>query len=432
MKTLQELIEEREGKLTAMKGILETADNDSKRDMTEDEVTRYDALDAEVDSLTKDIERMKKLDEQQRQHDLDQKTVVNPLNQRGKVVVEPAHDETEFKSIPEFLEAVAFNPTDARLDGLFTDLRSKEKRAQSMGIGTKGGFAVPKQFLNSIFSVEPGEAIFRPRAQIIPAGSPPDSSITIPTLDQTASQNIYAGMAMTWISEGGTKPETDMNLLEVELTPHELAGHVVATDKLLRNAGAFGGMITSMMQKAVIGAEETAMYSGNGVGKPLGLLNSPARIEHTRAGANAISYADVVNMFARLKMGGSPVWIASQTIIPQLMNMVDPGSGGTVIWQPSAREGMPSTLLGIPLMFHDRSVALGTTGDLVLADLSFYLVKDGSGPFVALSEHVYFTTNKTVFKIFTNVDAQPWLSAPIPIEGSTSNTVSPFIVLKSA
>jgi HK97 family phage major capsid protein len=134
-------------------------------------------------------------------------------------------------------------------------------------------------------------------------------------------------------------------------------------------------------------------------------------------------------MFARLKMGGNPVWIASQTTIPQLATMVDNATGSNAVWMQSAVPGMPPTLLGIPVLFHERSVALGTAGDLILADLGYYLIKDGSGPFVAMSEHVYFTTNRSVLKIFWNVDGQPWLDAPIPLEGSAANTVSPFIVL---
>jgi len=66
---------------------------------------------------------------------------------------------------------------------------------------------------------------------------------------------------------------------------------------------------------------------------------------------------------------------------------------------------------------------------LILADLSYYLIKDGSGPFVAASPHVYFTTNKTVIKIFWNVDGQSWLNDPLGLEGSVANTVSPFVVL---
>jgi HK97 family phage major capsid protein len=63
----------------------------------------------------------------------------------------------------------------------------------------------------------------------------------------------------------------------------------------------------------------------------------------------------------------------------------------------------------------------------VLADWSYYLIKDGSGPFVAASEHVYFLNNKTVIKIFWNVDGTPWLNAPFTEENGYQ--VSPFVAL---
>ena len=128
-------------------------------------------------------------------------------------------------------------------------------------------------------------------------------------------------------------------------------------------------------------------------------------------------------------MGGSFVWIASQTTLPQLMQLQGGNSENIFIFDAS--RPVPNSLLGIPLMFHDRSVALGTKGDLILCDLSYYLIKDGSGPYVATSQNVgsTFLTGITTIKITDMVDGQPWLSAPLPLEGSTSNTVSPFVVL---
>ena len=107
--------------------------------------------------------------------------------------------------------------------------------------------------------------------------------------------------------------------------------------------------------------------------------------------------------------------------------MKDDASG--LVWQPNAREGEPTTILGLPVFWYERMPALGTKGDLVLVNLDYYLIKDGSGPFFGASDQVYYTTNKTVFKIFFNVDGQPWLKEPMPLEGSPANTVSPFVIL---
>ena len=399
--------------LERMSALLDTADAE-KRNLTEAEETEYAGLDAEVPKIKAEISRREKLDAEKAEAG---KAVRSPKLYTGK----HKEDPKEFKSLGEFIHSVRFAPNDPRLQDLY------EERAQSMGVGAEGGFAVPTQFRETLLSVTPQQAIFRPRCTVIPAGSPPDSEVSMPAINQGAAQNMYGGIAVQWIGEGDTKPETDMKLKEIKLHPHEVAAHVIVTDKLLRNWGAAGSLIGNQLRLAMLAAEETAFYNGNGVARPLGILQAGARIDYTRASASAISFADVIGMYARLRQGMSPVWIASQTCIPQLVNIRDTGNNN--LWLASAVQGMPPTLLGIPVLFHERSVALGTKGDLVLADLGYYMIKEGSGPFVMASEHVYFTSNRTVIKCFWNVDGQPWLSEPIPLEGSAANTVSPFIVL---
>jgi len=236
---------------------------------------------------------------------------------------------------------------------------------------------------------------------------------------------MYGGVSVSWIGEGEAKPETQAYLRLVTMKPHEVAGYITVTDRLLRNWEAASATLERLMRGAIIGAEEDAFFSGDGAGKPIGIVDAPASIAYSRATANAISYEDVVGMYARMKQGGAPVWIASPTCIPQLATIK--GGANENLWVQNAAAGVPPTLLGLPVIFRDASPALGTKGDLVLADLSYYLIKDGSGPFVAASEHVHFTSNKTVIKVFWNVDGKPWLNAPLSIGGGS--TVSPFVVL---
>jgi HK97 family phage major capsid protein len=410
---LIELREKLAKALERMSALLDAADAE-KRNLTEDEEKEYTDLDAEVPKIKGEIARREKLEGEKAEAG---RAVRSPKLHTGKHTEDPK----EFKSLSEFIYTMRANPSDPRLT-------EYDLREHSMGSGESGGFMVPKQFREGLLSLTPQQAIFRPRCTVIPAGSPPDAEISMVALNQGANQNMYGGISFNWIAEGGTKPETNMKLKEITLKPHEIAGHVVVTDKLLRNWQAAASTIEQQFRLAMVAAEENAFYSGTGVGQPLGLINSPARIDVTRNTASQVKWADIYGMYARLRMGSNPVWIASQTIIPYLITIADGASMN--LWVQSAGPGLPPTLLGIPVMFSERSVALGTAGDLVLADLSQYLIKDGSGPYIAMSEHVYFTTNKTVIKIFWNVDGQPWLDAPVPLEGSASNTVSPFIVLK--
>jgi len=353
--------------------------------------------------------------------------VGNTSDEVADAVQEPQGEPAPegFRSFGDFLQAARWNHAHPALQRS-ESIHDSEKRVMSMGVGTAGGFLVPEQFSQTMLKVDPQDAIIRPRANVIPAGSPPDSAITIPALDQSGVKGVYSGVTVNWIAEGGAKPETEPSLLEVKLEPQEVAAHVVVTDKLLRNSEAAGALISSLLRKAIIAAEDVAFLSGTGVGQPAGIIGHGSAIAYARAGAGAIAYADVIGMYSSFMFGGQPVWIASQSTLPQLMAMVDVGNHN--IWQPNAREGAPGTLMGFPCILNARSPVLGAQGDLALVDLDYYLIKDGSGISIGMSDGYYFKNNKTIIKAWWNVDGQPWLTTPLLLEDGAT-TVSPFVVL---
>ena len=283
------------------------------------------------------------------------------------------------------------------------------------------GILCPR-FHEKFSKVDPQSALVRPRATVIQLVR---ALAEVHGRLQSDDKGVYSGVVVQWIAEGAEKPQTEPSLREISWAPHEVAGHTVVTDKLLRNAPAAGALVETLLRQAINAAEDHAFISGNGVGKPLGILNSPATYFVNRQVANQITYADLVAMYARAKFGGSLVWIGSQSLLPQLMSLKD--DAGALIWQPNAREGAPGTLLGIPFLLNERSPGLGQKGDLILADLQYYVIKDGAGVFVDASPHVHFTSNKTVIKAFWNVDAKPWLTTPL--EQENGYLVSPFVAL---
>lgn len=339
-----------------------------------------------------------------------------------KVFAEPK--QPEWRNFGEFLQAVRFNRHDRRLQ--FKEFEHPETRVLQMVPGAQGGFLVPEQFSTQLLQIGPQDAIVRPRATVIPAGSPPDAPITFPVLDHSGARGVYSGVTVAWIGEGEQKPPTEPAFREITITPREVAAHTVVTDKLLRNTEAASVVVRTLLRRAILAAEDVAFLSGLGVNQPVGIIGHASAINVVRAGANLISYADVVGMYARAKFGGPLCWIASPTTLPQLMRMTD--GAQNLIWQPNARDGAPGTLLGLPVFLNERSPVLGQVGDLILADLQYYLIKDGSGIYISASEHVQFINNKTVIKAFWNVDGQPWLTSPLLLEDGVS-TVSPFVIL---
>jgi len=304
-----------------------------------------------------------------------------------------------------------------------------EYRAQNMTDAIYGGYLVPEVFVPTMKMIGFEPAIIRPRATVIPAGSPPDAKINIPVLNQGANGE-FAGVAVTWVAEGGSKTATTALITELELEPKEVCASMNITDKLLRNAPQSAGMFEGLLRGALTRAEEAAFINGNGVGRPLGVMQTACHITATRTSATSISFADIRGMMGSLiaSSWNNAVWIANVSTLPQLIALAD-AVGNSIYIQGDITKQIPASLFGLPVIFTGLTPTLGSKGDLILADLSYYLIKDGSGPFVAASPHVYWTTNVTVVKIFSNVDGDSWVSDELLLQDG-STLVSPFVVLE--
>lgn len=308
------------------------------------------------------------------------------------------------------------------------DTSRMEARDVTMGKGANAGFMVPEQFDTTIRAVEPHDAVVRPRAMTIPAGTPPDSAITLVALDQGGDKGVYSGMTMKWVGETETRPSAgDPTLKQIKLEPQLLTGWVDVSDKMLNNSAAVGAWLMSLMRGAIIGAEEDTFGNGDGVGKPLGFRKSKAAIKVQRSTSSKIGYADLVAMFP-LVLGKNLAWVGNRTILPQLMTMVATNTN-TLVWQPSAIVGAPSTLLGLPLLEDPYAPILGQVGDLALVDLDYYAIKDGTPLSMFLDPYSQKANGLTRMYAYWNVDGQSMLNGSI-LQPDAVTRKSPFVLLK--
>jgi HK97 family phage major capsid protein len=338
-----------------------------------------------------------------------------------------------FKSWAEFLKAV-YRGNDPRLQMVDSVLTSEERKDLAEGALSTGGALVPAEFRSDLLEAAAESAIVRPRAFSIPMGS---RSVTIPMLDQTqipaaCETAFFGGVALEWIEEAEDKPDTEPAFKQLELVAHELAGWLPASNALIADSAVtIGALIPRLFGAAAAWAEDYAFFRGDGVGKPLGVLNAPATIWHNRASASMFTFADAVGMLAHLlpQSWARAVWSFNISVLPQLYQMTDDNDNN--IWLPNASEKGPGTLLGIPITFTEKLPVLGTKGDIMLCDFSFYIVGDREMPAVASSVHERFRKNQTTWRISERLDGQPWLPGRITLaDGETE--VSPFVGLTDA
>ena len=106
------------------------------------------------------------------------------------------------------------------------------------------------------------------------------------------------------------------------------------------------------------------------------------------------------------------------------------GVGGVPVYLPaSGAAGAPySTLMGRPVIEIEQADTVGDQGDIMLLDLSQYLMIDKGGLEAAQSIHVRFLYGENTFRFILRTDGQPIWNSPLTLFNS-STTVSPFVLL---
>lgn len=290
---------------------------------------------------------------------------------------------------------------------------------------TAGGYMVPDEFKASILEIAMEGAIVRPRATVIPMGT---DSLKMPAWNQeTHATNFYGGVLGYWVGEGSPISDSSAAFREVSLAVNALCGLNYQSLRLLK-ASPMGvaQLLETGFANVIRFMEDQAFLDGGGTTQPVGIIGCDCEVAVNRAGAGAIAAADIVGMYAAF-MGSlsNAVWIANKTTFPQLYALKD--GGNNQLWIPSLAPGVPGTLLGIPLLFSEKASALGTKGDLMLADFQYYLVGDLGELAIDYSEHVRFANLEGAMRMYKWVDGKPWMASTYTPRKGTA--LSPFVIL---
>jgi HK97 family phage major capsid protein len=351
----------------------------------------------------------------------------------AKTDVQVTKDEADqpFETAGEFFQAVktaAYYPgnQDPRLLSL-------KATGLSENVPADGGYLLAPQLAGGILEKMHKGAMILPRVAGDTIG-PNSNSMLYNAVDESsrADGSRWGGVLGYWLAEAGTKTASKPTFRQMELKLKKVAALCYATDELLADATALESWLTRTVPEELRFQVEAAIVRGNGVGKPLGIMNAPCLVSVTRIDANEIDATDIANMWARRWAGVSDyVWLANPSIFPQLINLT---LGNAPFLLPANAPGTANpvfSLYGAPYIESEYTYALGTSGDLILASLSQYQTITKGGVQAASSIHVQFVTDETAFRFIYRIDGQPlWNSALTPYDAGS--TLSPFVVLTAA
>lgn len=450
--TLKELREKQKQALDQAKAIQAKADNGV---LSDEDQTAFDGLMDQFDELTATIDEAVKTDEARAEAAKGRADRLGRAQDRAKQhdgrKAQPAdikvgedrakQDRTlGFKSFDHQIDLVIRAATNGSMSA--DDRRLLDAvTGMGQGSGAGGGFAVAPQFAQTIWEGAGYDTqTLIERCSVFDVST---DSLTIPADAETsrADGSRAGGIQAYWKAEAAQYTTSNPTLREIKLEPQELVLAVPLTNKLMNNAPALVQYVTRKANGELNFKVGDAIINGNGTGQPKGILNGTAGSTSCRVSvakesgqpADTIVTKNIEKMWSRLhpRSQANAVWLYNVDATDQLMGLTrDVGTGGVPVMTPAGglSESPYSTIYARPMIPIEYAATLGDEGDLILADLSMYLIGRKGGVEFAESMHIRFDYREHVLRFVLEIDGQPALQSPItPYKGT--NTQSPFVTI---
>jgi HK97 family phage major capsid protein len=330
-----------------------------------------------------------------------------------------------------------------------TDLATKagSPSGQSESIGEDGGILVPDDFSNELLRKTFDENDLLSRVKKFPTKH---NSLDFKTVIETsrATGSRHGAIRSYWMDEAEQYTSSKVKFGTLSMKLHKLGSLVYMTDELLSDSPfALTAFLSDMVSKEMAFMIGDAIIRGNGIAKPLGILDAgnKSKIEITKETsqvAKTIVAENIDKMWQRMPayLRKNAIWLINQDaeaalnklhyeflVIESAANVG--GYGFPLYIPPGGISNNPSGVLkGRPVIVSEFCETLGTAGDLILANLDEYLMLTKGGITSAMSIHLRFDYDEQVMKFMYRIDGEPWWNAPLtPYKGT--DTLSPFLTI---
>ncbi len=398
--TILELRKTRAKAWEAAKAFLDSRRNEKGVLSAEDDAA-YTKMEQDITDLGKEIARL------ERQEALDRELAMptsKPITDR-----------------PDAADGRTGRATDEYRASFWNLMRSKNPMPQvvdalRIGADTEGGYLVPDEYEHTLVQALQEENIFRSLAHIIRTASG-ERKIPVVSSKGTAS----------WIEEGGAFPESDDAFGQVTIGAYKLGTTIKVSEELL-NDSVFDleSYIAREFARRIGAKEEEAFFSGDGAGKPLGVLadKGGAEVGVTAASATAITADELLDLYYSLfsPYRKKAVWVVNDSTIKAIRKLKD--NNGQYLWQPGLIANAPDTILGRPVRTSAfmPSIAAGAKS-ILFGDFNYYWIADRQGRTFKRLNELYATTGQVGFLASQRVDGKLILPEALKVlknKGTTS------------
>ena len=270
--------------------------------------------------------------------------------------------------------------------------------ALQVGTDSEGGYLVPDEYERTLVQGLEEENVLRSLCTVIQTSSG-DRKIPLVASHGTAS----------WVDEEATIPDSDDVFGQISIGAHKVATMIKVSDELLQDS-VFNieSYIAAEFARRIGAAEEEAFITGNGTGKPTGLLHATngAGIGVTTNG-NTPTADEIFDLIHSIKSvyRKKAVFLLNDSTLKALRKLKD--GQGQYLWQPGLKEGQPDTLLNYRLVTSPFMPEIDSGNKVILfGDFKSYWIADRQGRSFQRLNELYAATGQVGFRATQRVDGR--------------------------
>jgi len=225
-------------------------------------------------------------------------------------------------------------------------LSREEMKALSVGSDPTAGYLAPVEFAREIIK---GEIEFSPLRSIARVRQTSRRAVQMPTRRGT--------FGAVWTAEAGARAETAGLTYGLEEFPtHELYALVDVSEQMMEDSEfSLEAELQQEFSEQFAVTEGRAFVTGDGAGKPEGILQAAGLAETVSGSAASIADAGgqangLIDLYHDLKTGYALQgwWLLNRATLGEVRKLKD--AQGNYIWQPGLASGIPNTILGQPYL----------------------------------------------------------------------------------
>ena len=375
--TLKELFEKRSAIENDMTAIVSGAEQRSAKDLSDDDVKNLAEKRKELEKVNEEIRAMQALEEADKRKAEERAKASQPK-------AEPAKENAELRAFANYLKSgVITEETRTVLTTENTAVMIPKEISQQIILGLQGTF----------------EMMGKVDLRITPHA-------------KTFVEPILSGdMTLKRITVGAANDEGTATFEGIEIKAYDYRLPVIPISLTLLDGsdadiqGAIVALLTEHIARGLSNLATTGGTASDGVSALV-----PKVVAVNAASATAITYADLVDVLAKVKAPhngqGVASWMMNSATRAALMKVLD--GNNRPIFLESTREGEPDRILGRPVVINDNmdDIGAGKT-PIVFGDLKKYILRIVQGVKIRVyQEEKYYKDNCLGVQAFVTADGK--------------------------